>query len=421
MTWLIPSALAIAGAAALATVALHFIARSRPVAEPFPTARFIPERSIHARTRSLALTDVLLLVLRGTAIMLLGVAVAAPIFAGGRRVTRIVIADRSRTVAAAAGVRDSARAYLRRDDQLIVFDSSAARPGGASALDSLVTSDARGSLSAALAAAIRAASRVASQTDSIEVVLVSPLAEEEADDATPRIRATWPGRIRVVPVRSALALDTLRDVDVRAPANDAVAAGLSLIATSASSSSVRVIRERMTAADSAWARGRGHVLVHWPATDDGAEWLPRQPIDAIGGVTANGATVVARFPRLWSLQGFAIARWADGEPAAVERAVGEGCIRDVAVLIDEASDVTLRAPFRRFVTELLAPCGGVRATRPLSAEYVASLAGSGGLASARALGDGTTGSSRWTPWLLAVAALLLIAELAIRRTVRSAS
>jgi hypothetical protein len=421
MTWLLPSALTIAAAAVLVTVALHLIARSRPVAEPFPTTRFIPERAIHARTRSLALTDVLLLLLRAAAITLLGVAVAGPIFAGGRRVTRIVIADRSRAVADVASARDSARAYLRSDDQLIVFDSSAARIAGATALDSLVTSGARGSLSAALAAAIRGATRVASQTDSIEIVLISPLAEEEMDAATARIRATWPGRIRVVPVRAAPATDALRDVDVRAPVDDAVAAGLSLVATRSSSSTVRVIRGRMSTDDSAWARVRGHVLVHWPATDDGADWRGRQPIDAIGGVTASGATVVARFPRLWSLQGSVVARWADGEPAAVERVVGDGCIRDVAVLIDEASDVTLRAPFRRFVTELLAPCGGVRVTRPLTAEYIATLAGSGGLASARALGDGTPGSSRWTPWLLAVAALLLIAELAIRRTVRSAS
>src|SRR6185436_20867994 len=76
MTWLIPSAIAIAAGASLVAIALHFIARSRPVAEVFPTARFIPQRAIHARTRSLALTDVLLLLLRVLAIMLLGVAVA---------------------------------------------------------------------------------------------------------------------------------------------------------------------------------------------------------------------------------------------------------------------------------------------------------------------------------------------------------
>ena len=61
MSWLIPSALGIAGAAAVVAVALHFIARSRPLAETLPTARFVPDRPIYARTRSIALTDLLLL------------------------------------------------------------------------------------------------------------------------------------------------------------------------------------------------------------------------------------------------------------------------------------------------------------------------------------------------------------------------
>src|SRR3954471_7849317 len=98
MTWLLPSALAIAGVAALVTVALHFIARSRPVAESLPTARFIPERAIHARTRSFAFTDVVLLLLRVMALALLGAAIAGPVFSSGGRVERIIIADLSRSV-----------------------------------------------------------------------------------------------------------------------------------------------------------------------------------------------------------------------------------------------------------------------------------------------------------------------------------
>jgi len=419
MTWLIPSAIAIAAAASLVAIALHFIARSRPVAEIFPTARFIPQRAIHARTRSLALTDVLLLLLRVLAIMLLGVAVAGPLFAAGRRVTRIVIADRSRAVANIATVRDSARAYFRDGDELIVFDSSAARVAGATAIDSVAVTGARGSLSAALSAASRAAVRVAPRTDSIEMLLVSALADDETDDATARIRAVWGGRIRIVRVANAAAPATSGTLEVRAPANDAVAAGLSLLPMSVFSSPVRVVRERVTSEDSAWARVGGHVLVHWPVNDSSTNWVHRATIDAIGGVSANGETVVARFPRLWSLQGSAVARWADGEAAAVERAVGDGCIRDVAVLIDDASDVTLRAPFRRFASELVGPCGGPRSARSLSEEHVASLIGGGGLASARALSDGKTVWSRWTPWLLALAALLLVAELAARRTARA--
>ena len=419
MTWLIPSAIAIAAGASLVAIALHFIARSRPVAEVFPTARFIPERAIHARTRSLALTDVALLLLRVLAVMLLGVAVAAPLFPSGKRITRIVIADRSRAVGAVAATRDSVRAYLRDGDELIVFDSSA-HSIGANSLDSLAVSTAPGSLSAAFSAAIRTAARIASRTDSIDIVVVSPFAEEELDDATRRIRATWPGRVRAVRVAGATPPNTTGTVEVRAAPNDAVTAGLTLVPMSVSSSPVRVVRGRTTADDSVWARARGHVLVHWPASDSSADWALRPTLDAIGGVTARGATVVARFPRLWSLQGAAVARWADGEAAAVEHAAGDGCIRDVAVLVDDAGDVTLRTPFRRFAAELLAPCGAKGSVLPLTEASVADLAGTGGLAPARLLVDAKTASSRLTPWLLAIAALLLIVELAARRPTKGA-
>jgi len=71
VSWLLPSALAIGGVAAAIVLALHFIARSRPLAEPLPTARFIPQRPIHARTRSIALTDVLLMIVRVAALLAL--------------------------------------------------------------------------------------------------------------------------------------------------------------------------------------------------------------------------------------------------------------------------------------------------------------------------------------------------------------
>jgi hypothetical protein len=160
------------------------------------------------------------------------------------------------------------------------------------------------------------------------------------------------------------------------------------------------------------------VLIHWPARDEETGWPRRQSIDAIGGVTAGSATVVARFPRLWQLQGNAIARWSDGEPAAVEHAVGTGCIRDVAVLLDDASDLTLRPPFRRFVAELLAPCGGTRNFAPIDSSMRIALAGTPRLAPSTALRNLASESSRWTPWLLAVASLLLILELAVRRAER---
>ena len=143
MSWLLPTALTVAAIAAIATIALHFIARSRPVAEPLPTARFIPDRAIHARTRSIALTDVLLMLLRVAAVLLLGFAVAGPVFAAGGKVSRIVLADRSRSVASVDAVRDSVRAYLRQGDQLIAFDSSASL-ARSTTIDSIIATHARG-------------------------------------------------------------------------------------------------------------------------------------------------------------------------------------------------------------------------------------------------------------------------------------
>src|SRR5689334_22407363 len=152
MTWLLPSALAIAGMACVAIIAAHFIARDRPVAEPLPTARFVPDRRIHARTTSIALSDLLLLALRVAAVAALGMGIAGPIVAGARgRVARIVLLDRSRSVLSIGEARDSVRA-AGAADALVAFDS-AARVLTHGVIDSVEKSGAVGSLSAAFAAA----------------------------------------------------------------------------------------------------------------------------------------------------------------------------------------------------------------------------------------------------------------------------
>lgn len=416
MSWLLPSALGIAGVAAAVAVALHFIARSRPLAETLPTARFVPDRPVYARTRSFALSDLVLLLLRIAAIAVVGAAVAGPMFAPRGAVARIVVADRSRSVANVAEVRDSVRALLRAGDVLVTFDSSAAS-GVGGAVDSLRATGARGSLSAALAAAVRAGVLAAPKADSLELVLVSPFAAEEIDEATTRLRAAWPGRIRLVRVGASAEPTSSGRVEVRAVANDGVQAGLALMRP-ATPASVRIVRGATTPQDSAWAAGEGHVLVHWPAGADDAAWPRRDSIDAIGAVASAGATLVARFPRVWMLDGRAVARWSDGEPAAVEHTVGAGCIRDVGVLLDPASDLTLREPFRRFVTPLLAECGGNRSSRAADSSVIARLAGVGPVARAAAFRDRASESSVWTPWLLLLGAGLLILEMWMRRSSR---
>jgi hypothetical protein len=417
MSWLLPSALIVAGVAALAAIALHFIARSRPVAETLPTARFVPHRPVHARARSMALSDVVLLLLRVAAVLAVGAAVAAPVFAAARgRVTRIIMVDRSHDVADAREARDSVRALFRDGDVLVVFDTAAVRASG-TAIDSAPV-DAAGSLSSALAMAIRVAAQISAKSDSIELDVVSPLAVEELDDATLKIRAEWPGRVRVVPLRAPTTNARAPRVESNAAQNDIVLAGLSLAGVLRPSGDVRVVRGHATAADSAWARDSGNVLVHWPVSDSAADWQPRATIDAIGGVTSSSGTLIGRFPRAWTLNGRALARWVDGEPAAVEHSIGRGCIRDVGIVFDPASDITLRAPFRQFVARLLEPCGGIRRTERADSAVIAALAGGSELprfAPATALRDRTTESSSRTPWLLGLGALLLIIELVVRR------
>jgi hypothetical protein len=432
VTWLLPSALAIGGIAAAVAVVLHFIARSRPLAEPLPTTRFIPERPIHARTRSIALTDIPLLLIRVAAVLLLAAAIAAPVLAAARgRVARVIVADRSRDVANIQEVRDSVRALFRTGDVLVAFDTDAAV---VPSLDSLKSIDAKGSLSTGLTAAVRAGAALATHVDSAELVIVSPLTDAEIDRATLPIREIWPGRARVVRTAALLsgtgvprsarddAGGSARDdVVTNGTTDDPVIAGLSLMGITAPTGNIRLVRTRVPASDTAWARDSGHVLIHWPSGDENAHWPKRATIDAIGGVASTGGALVARFPRLWFVEGRAIAHWADGEPAAVERAIGHGCIRDVAIVFDPASDVTLRSSFRDFVRPLLDPCGGSRVAAALDSATVAGIAGTGRLASSGALRDRASETSRWTPWLLFAVAALLTLELALRRTTKAAA
>lgn len=418
ITWMLPSAFIILGASAIGVIALHFIARSRPLAEPLPTARFIPERGLRARTRSLALSDVLLLLVRLAAVAAIGLAVAGPIVAtSSGRTHRIIVVDRSRAVANAAELRDSVRAYARAGDAIVVMDSAASR-ANASDLDSLRATRTRGLLSAGLIAAIRAGAELAPRSDSLELVVVSPFAREEIDAATRPIRGVWPGRVRIVPI-AAVSTEPAEPPSrrvIEAPDNDdAVLAGLSLVNFTRTTSRARVLRGQMTAADTEWANA-GHVVVHWPATETDASWPPRRTIDAIGGVTSSSGTLIGRFPRVWLLSGPTIARWVDGEPAAIEHSSGSGCIRDVAVLIDPESDLALRPAFRDFARAIVgSSCGGDVDAARIDSTTLSAIAGSGPLASPTAVRSEPAGPSPLTPWLLAVGALLLIVELAVRR------
>ena len=265
MTLLAPWFLAAAVLAAVATVLLHLIAVQRPPAVDFPTARFIPDAPARARARAPRPTDRLLLLLRVLALLLAGLAFARPVVLPERQgVRRVVLADRSRAVAADAALHDSARAYLAAGDVLVPFDSTAsALTAGVDTAEALTPSSAPGRLSAALVAAQRLATALRDSTDSLELVLVSPLAAEELDAATLAIRAGWPGRVRVVRLAAAPS-DTARGaIDARIAARRPLGAAAAFVGRAGGRAPVRFVTAAPSGADSAFAR-EGGVLVLWP-------------------------------------------------------------------------------------------------------------------------------------------------------------
>ena len=279
----------------------------------------------------------------------------------------------------------------------------------------LETTDARGSLSAALVAALRTATALRDSTDSVQVVVVSPLAAESFDAATAAVRALWPAAIEVVRLAAAADDAAPAAVQVRAVPDDALTVAAALLGPRPAGQPARLLREAPTAADSAWARDSAGLLVVWPDSGAPAGWADA-PRDTVGAVTAGGGALVAPFVRTARAPEGGVARawWVDGLPAAVETVLGAGCVRAVAVPVAGAGDLPLRAAFHDFLHALLAPCGGARdlAARPDGA--VAWLAGGG--AAALAVRHDPAQQAPLVPWLLGAALVLLLVELLVRRS-----
>ena len=423
MSWLHPGFLVAGVAAVLAVVALHLIMHRLPPVTHFPTARFVPPGTARAIRRALRPDDLLLLAMRAAMVLLVGAALARPVMSPDRRaVATVAVLDRSRAIANVGEVRDSVRSVLSAGDVLVVVDS-VARPVAVpfDSLDVIERTGARGNLTGAIVAAIHAAADLRDVADSIEIALVTPALAEEIDAATHSVRATWPGRMRIVRV----AADSTTGANGGAPertvvatANDPVAAAIALWGWTGAAQRVRLVRGVPTPDDSAWAR-EGGVLVHWPSVPDDGQ---ASPGDSIGAVVAEGAVVVAGFSRgapngegITGGGAVPVAWWADGRPAALQRPEGAGCIRDVDIDVPRRGDLVLRPSFRRLLHSLTQPCDGMIDRRPMPDEDIARLAGNGRLAPSSTL-PASPRSSALAPWLLVAAlALALLEPLARRR------
>jgi hypothetical protein len=414
MSFLAPWALVVGVLAAAGAVLLHLVARQRPAAYLLPTTRFIPDRRTLVSRVATRPRDLLLLALRVLLLLSAGAAFARPVLSPSRAPrARLVLLDRSAAVASPAEALARVRALLTAGvpTRLIAFDSGAvALADAAAALDSLALDSARtltqGSLSAALVAARRLGPALATEADSVELVLVSPVAAHELDAATDSVRARWPGTIRLarLPART----DSARTwtLDRALGADDPLAPALSRVRTGGSAAAVRLRRAVPTAADSAYAR-RGGAVVQWDAVDDSRL--------APAALAMGDDVVVATLGReTLPPRGRTLARWADGSAAATEEPLGTGCIRRVAIGVPAAGDLPLRPAFQRVARGLMAPCGGQPSFAPADSAAVSRLIGTGSLAAAGALAGGEQHTSPLVPWLLGLALICALAELVVR-------
>jgi hypothetical protein len=192
------------------------------------------------------------------------------------------------------------------------------------------------------------------------------------------------------------------------PAADALGPALAGLAAGGGPATVRLVRgSHASPADTAFARGGGTVVLWDPAA---------APLRAEGLVVGDDVAVapLGRLPVATS--GTVRARWSDGAPAAVESAVGAGCIRQVGIAVPAAGDLALRPAFQRAVRALVGGCGD-RAVAPAPADSATldRLAGRGGPASASVLAGRTRAPSPIVPWLLGAALALALLELPLRR------
>ena len=377
-----PWFLAAGGVAALGVLALHLVVMRQPPSAVFPTTRFLPPRPAVARTVARVPEDLLLLAVRVAAVVCVSAAFARPVLhPRAVPLIHLVVVDRSRDVASVREATDSVRAVLASGSGgqpvIVQFDTSLTTidAPGPDSLANLQRTDARGNVSLGMIGALRASARFRDRADSMTLTLVSPLTAEEVDAATDSIRALWPG-------------------------------------------AVRLVRVRASPVDS----GGVPATVDWPADGHAAGTVARSAADTEGALVATGSgrlVVVSPFVRTWRFDSVGnarvVLRWADGEPAAVERTEGTGCVRHVAVPVPTEGDLVLRAGYQRLADAMRARCGRTwEAGTHLSAPWPADRDTARPWRIATERLPASPASPSLAGWLLIAAAVLLFGELLLR-------
>ena len=222
--------------------------------------------------------------------------------------------------------RSTASGRSGRDDNMGFARRCAARRNGV------------GSLSAALIAARRASAALAERADSVQLILVSPVGVSEIDSATGRLRALWPGAVRIE--RVALRVDTSATwaLERTLGLDDPLGPAMASVRPVRGALITRLVRGALTAADSTFARGGGTV-VRWDSTS------AVRPV-AEGLAVGDDVVVAALARRAVPPSARVRARWADGSAAATEIPLGQGCLREIGVALPAAGDIALHPPFQ---------------------------------------------------------------------------
>jgi hypothetical protein len=259
--------------------------------------------------------------------------------------------------------------------------------------------------------------------DSVELVVVSPVASNEIDSATSWLRSQWPGAVTLERVAlradSATAWRLEKSLDAGDPLEPAVR-GLD----ASGGRVVRLVRGALSRADSVLARAGGTV-VHWDTAGMVAKTAQGLSVGDEVIVAMVGRADSSTKPALSEAEGLGmtavVAHWADGSAAAREASLGTGCIREVGVGVPTAGDLSLHAPFQRIVRRLLMPCGSVVTTAAADSVTVARLFGKAGAAApSSALRTSDAPATPLVKWLLGIAIVLAVLELFARNWMKPA-
>ena len=418
VTLALPAFLAAAFVAAAVVVGLHLLARRAQRAEPLPTARFVPADLASSVIRPDQWRDRALMALRVTAILLIGLAAARPIWTRRAAGTmRVILVDRTATTASSNDVVDSVRALAQGTPVSIVSFDTVSRlvPLDALARDlSAGTAPAVGqaSLSVGLIAGIREGLALRRRYQRVELHLVSPVSAAAVDAATLAVRGQWPDSLYIHRVQLAEQVVSRPAVDVALTEDDPISAAVRLslpLGDAAGNASVRMRRGMLSLQDSVWGRRGRHVLVSWPGPA-----VPDRP-DTLAALATTYGAVVAYFSRSpASAAGAPIAWWSDGAVAATETANGDGCIRTMRFAPPVTGDGAVSFGMQRLMRRMAAPCGGVIDASPLPAVRLAALIAPAQRLTAERAPLVAVEGSRIAVWILVAGLLLLAAEWYVR-------